>query len=292
MTLRLSPLHFAPLALVLFAASLSAAPKVLYDQASAFGPVIVVEENGLRKLQFETGGALQTVIKPGDPTHLALPYASAAFTGLALCTEPNRVLVVGLGGGTLPMFLRHYYPEAVIDAVDINPDVIHVAKTYFDFREDARMRAHAADGRKFIEETRRPYDVIFLDAFGSDNVPPTLTTEEFLRAVRRAVKPDGVVVGNIWGRHSNTLYDSMVRTYQEVFDDLYILEVRGAGNRILLALPRRLNLTREGLARMASQVSTARKFGFDLGERVSYGFERVTAGSHAGRVLRDGELKR
>ncbi|MBI4624046.1 MAG: fused MFS/spermidine synthase [Verrucomicrobia bacterium] len=289
---RLPLLCAAIFTLVGLVATVRAQQRVLYEKASPYSTVIVTEENGLRTLLFEKGGARQSVVKPGDPDHLELPYASAAFAGLALCGEPRRVLVVGLGGGTLPVFLRKHYPDATIDAVDIDPDVVYVAKKFFDFREDSRMHAFVGDGREFIEKIRQPYDVIFLDAFGSDSVPPHLTTQEFLRAVRRAIRPDGVVVGNIWSRQSNPLYDSMVRTYQEVFDELYILDVQGAGNRILLALPRRQNLSREDLAGLARKVSSAKRFRFDLGERVTHGFQHATKKNNEGRVLRDVDLGR
>ena len=164
-----------------------AADATLFEKEGAFGWVIVTEHNGLRTLQFERGGARQTVVKMGDPAHLELPYAPVALTGLSVCEAPRRVLIVGLGGGTLPMFIRQYFPEAVIDGVDINPDVVDVARRFLGFREDSRMRGIVADGRKFIEETREPYDVIFLDAFGADSVPPPLSTVEFLRAVRKAL---------------------------------------------------------------------------------------------------------
>jgi spermidine synthase len=147
-----------------------------------------------------------------------------------------------------------------------------------------------ADGRAFIEGNREPYDMIFLDAFGRDSVPPSLTTLEFLRAVRRALLPDGVVVGNIWDRSYNTLYDSMVRTYQEAFDDVYILDVRGVGNKIVLSVPRPLSLTREVFAERAANVSRTKRFRFDLGELVTAGFNHATLKSEMGRVLRDAEL--
>jgi len=287
--MRLPLLCVALLTLAGRVAPASGEEKILYEKASPFGLVIVTEANGLRTLRFEKGGARQSVVKPGDPEHLALPYAPVACAGLALCRGPSRILVVGLGGGTLPMFLRQHYPDATIDAVDINPDVVLVAKEYFGFREDPRMRGIVGDGRAFIEQTREPYDLIFLDAFGGDGVPLTLTTQEFLHAVRRAVRPDGVVVSNVWNRPFNPLYDSMVRTYQEVFDELYILEVRSTGNMILLALPRREDLGREDLARRARQVSLAKRFRFDLGEKVRSGFQQATEKNAAGRVLRDAD---
>lgn len=290
MSPRPFPSYVMPLVVLL--ASVRAEPTVLYEKPGQFGMVIVTEEEGLRTLRFEKHGARQSVVKPGDPEHLELPYASVAFTGLALCAEPGRALVVGLGGGTLPMFLRHHFPQAAIDAVEIDPDVVHVARTYFGFREDGRMRATVGDGREFIERTRQPYDIIFLDAFGSDAVPAHLTTREFLQAVRRAVRKDGVVVGNIWQREFNPLHDSMVRTYQDVFDELYILSVQGTSNEILLALPRRLRLGREELAAIARRFSTAKGFRFDLGERVTYGFQDVRAVARRGTVLRDVDLKK
>ena len=278
----------AILILAALVAPTHAGETVLYEKASVFGTIVVTEdESRLRTLRFGKGGARQSVVKPGDPDHLELPYAKVAFVGLALCAEPRRVLVIGLGGGTLPMFLRKNYPDAVIDAVDIDPDVVQVAKQFFGFSEDDRMRAHVDDGRRFIEQAQQPYDAIFLDAFGSDSVPAHLTTQEFLQAVRRAVRPDGVVVGNVWGRYSNRLYDSMVRTYQEVFDELFILDVRGAGNMILLALPRKQPLSRDELTQLARNVSTTRRLRFDLGELVSYGFLHARVRNPEGRVLRD-----
>jgi len=290
MNLRLL-FHAALFSFVVLAALARAEEKVLYEKPSAFGTIVVTEDdNGVRVLRFGQRGPRQSVVKPGDPDYVALPYARAAFTGLALCEEPRRVLVVGLGGGTLPMFLHKHYPKAAIDAVDIDPDVVDVARRFFNFRDDEFMRAHVGDGRKFIEQTRQPYDVIFLDAFGSDSVPPHLTTQEFLRAVRSALKPDGVVVGNVWARFHNPLYDSMVRTYQEVFDELYVLTVQDAGNIILLALPRRQALSRDELAQRARRVSTAKRFGFDLGGLVEFGFQSAPEKNQQGRVLRDADI--
>lgn len=264
---------------------------VLYEKASAYNRIVVTEEkDGLRILRFGKEGARQSVVKPGDPDHLALPYAEVMLVGLALSEEPRRFLVVGLGGGTLPMFLRKHYPDAVIDAVDIDPEVVDVAKKFFGFREDRRMTANVSDGRRFVEITRQPYDVIFLDAFGAAGTPPHLTTQEFLEAVRRAVAPGGVVVANVWGATANRLYGAMVRTYQEVFDAVLILEVRGAGNMVLLALPRGQFPGRDTLARTATNLSSAKRFPFDLGKPVRFGFVDARAKDQRARVLRDRDL--
>ena len=283
---------FAYVALVALVALAHVEQTVLYEKTSAYNTIVVTEEeNGLRTLRFGKDGARQSAVKLGDPDYLALPYAQVALVGLALSEETRRFLVVGLGGGTLPMFLRKYYPNATIDTVDIDPEVVDVAKKFFGFHEDELMNAYVGDGRQFIEKSRLPYDVIFLDAFGANSIPAHLTTQEFLQAVRRAVMPGGVVVGNVWGRSANPLYDSMVRTYQEVFDELLILDVRGAGNKILLALPRKQPLSRDELTQLARKVSAAKRLPFDLGDPVKHGFLDARAKNQHGRVLRDPVLE-
>jgi len=275
----------AALALCVFA---GAEEKVLYEQKSPFGTVMVTEdEQGLRTLLFEKDGVRQSVVKVGDPDHLELAYARVMPVGLAFVEEPRRVLIVGLGGGTIPGFLHKHYPKMRIDVVELNPDVLAVAQKFFGFREDDTLRAHVKDGRKFIEECRDPYDMIFLDAFGPDNIPYSLTTQEFLQAVRRALTPKGAVVANIWNRDSNSLYDSMVRTYQEVFEDVYIVEVRGAGNEIVVALPRGKRIAREDLAQRAARISKEKQFRYDAGEAVTHGYRHEAEKNSRGSVLTD-----
>jgi spermidine synthase len=241
----------------------------------------------MRTLLFADEGTRQSVVKVGDPDHLELPYARTMLSGLALFPEPKRVLVVGLGGGTIPSFLHKHYPQTRIDAVDIDPVVVDVAKQFFGFREDATLRAHVQDGRQFIEERQNAYDIIFLDAFGSASIPYHLATQEFLRAVRRAITAQGVVLADVWGPGLNPLYDSMVRTYQEVFDELYILDVPDVGNKILIALPRRLAVAREELARRAGAISRQKQFRFDMADLVTYGFRYADERDPRARVLTD-----
>jgi len=267
------------------------AQTVIYEKASPYNTIIVTEDHkGMRTLLFERGGGRQSVVKPGDPDHLELPYARVALAGLALCEEPRRILVVGLGGGSLPMFLRKHYPTATIDAAEIDPGVVDVAKKFFGFVEDERMLARVGDGRQFIENARQAdYDIIFLDAFGARDVPKHLTTLEFLQAVRRALKPGGVVVSNVWRPASNPLYDAMARTYQEAFEELFVLDVPGDVNNIFLALPRRQTLGQGDLAGLARKISTAKQFRFDLGDLVEYGFQHAREKNPQARVLRDAD---
>jgi len=277
------------LAVLLSFASLAAAQdKILYQKQSPYSLVVVTEDDqGMRTLRFGTGGVRQSVAKVGDPDHLELPYAPVMLSGLALCPEPKRVLVVGLGGGSIPSFLHKHYPKTRIDAVEIDPVVVEVAKQFFGLNEDETLKTYVQDGRQFIEERPNTYDIIFLDAFGSESIPYHLATREFLQAVRRSITAQGVVLADVWGPGANRLYPSMVRTYQEVFDELYVLEVQGSANKILIALPKKLRVSREELAQRAGAISKQKQFRFDMAELVTYGYQYADEKDPTSQVLLD-----
>jgi spermidine synthase len=153
--IRMHRRHFLALALVwalnVFLPAV-AGEKLLLERKSPYNTIVVTEDDrGMRILRFEQGGARQSVVKLGDPDHLELPYVRVIPVAFVFVEKPQNVLVVGLGGGTIPGFLRKRFPDMRIDAVEIDPGVVEVARSHFGFREDARMHAHVADGRHFIE---------------------------------------------------------------------------------------------------------------------------------------------
>lgn len=261
------------LALLATSACSRAESRVLFDKPSEFNHVIVREDDrGVRYLLFEEDGATQTAVDTRDPQRLVIAYTRTAMTGLAIVPKPNRILMVGLGGGAMPMFLRRNFPDATIDIAELDPVVAEAAKRFFGFREDPKMTIHIGDGRKFIETSPAHYDLIFLDAFGPDSIPYALATREFLLAVRNHLTDEGLVVANVWASSSNPLYFSMVRTYLDVFPELHIVRAPLSSNRIFLALPRKLNLTKRQFMQKAEQIQPKLKPQLELAEMLENGY--------------------
>jgi len=277
--------------LAVLACSAFASRKVLYEKASPYTLISVTEDDeGRRYLGFDASGALQSVVRPGRPLDLVLPYTQVSMVGLAYVPEPRRILIVGLGGGAMPMFLRKVVPRAHIDVVDIDPDVVTVAKRYFGFKEDAHLRAHVGDGRRFIEAERPAYDLIFLDAYGPDSIPEHLATAEFLAAVRAKLSPRGAVVGNVWAFPPNRRYDDMVRTWQVSFTRLYEFIVPQSSNRILVGVGYEEKVAARALEARAEKLERARGVPFDLSGLVDRGYTEATERQPRGQVLKDANL--
>jgi spermidine synthase len=281
----------APLALVLAFALVAPAladDRVLLERKSPYNTIRVTEdEDGLRVMRFVPGGLRQSVVKVGDPDHLEAPYLRAMPVAFVFAPRPRTMLAVGLGGGAFPTFLHRRLPALAIDVVELDPVVVEVAKSHFGFSEDATLRVHVGDGRRFVERSAKKYDLILLDAYGGAEVPYALVTREFLRGVRRATAPGGVVVANVWGPGDNPLYDSMLRTYRAVFDTVYVLDVEDAPNRLVIALPWKSALTRDEVIGRARALTGALKLRDDLGPIVERGFRPAGPDGASARVLTD-----
>jgi spermidine synthase len=255
----------------------TAKEDLLYEGQTLCGLARVTQDrDGIRTLRFGKNGPRQSIVKPGDLNYLGLPYTKSAMIGLAFAEHIDRILVIGVGGGSIPMFLRKHYPSAYIDVVDIDPQIIALAKQYFNFAENRSLRSHAQDGRTFIENVQKPYDLIFLDAFTAAGIPKHLATKEFLLAMKNALKTSGAVITNMWSTATaNPLYRTMLRTYQEVFDEVFTLRVPKAGNKVVIALPILKKMNLSGITEHAQQISVQRTLPFDLSELLQPGLVRL-----------------
>ena len=276
------------LAILMLVACTSKA-AIIHETTGQFGSIVVEEHPmGVRTLRFSRNGARQSVVKLGDPDHLELSYARTVLAGLALSGKSRRMLVLGLGGGSLPMFLHKNYPDATIDVVEIDPGVVAVARKFFEVREDRRLMIHVQDARRFVESAQSGiYDLILVDAFGANSAPAHLTTQEFMRSLRRAVSKEGVVVGNLWRRAFNPQYDSMLLTYRSVFESSILLDVPGDANSILLALPRSDAPDRERFSVQAGNLAKAKGFRVDLETMVKNAYQAGPALKLQGGILFD-----
>lgn len=243
----------------------AAAEKVLLEKESLYHYLRVVESDGVRRLQFRRGGEdfEESAIDLEDPARFKLSYYRGMMAALAHQPEPKRVLFVGLGGGTLPIVLRRYYPEAQIDSIELDPAVAEVAKEYFGLKEDERTKVYVRDGRVQIRRLAREglkYDLIYLDAFRGGYIPYHLTTKEFMEQVRSILADGGAVAANL--RPDFRSYDYQRRTIAAVFRNQW--SYAAEGNVIVMADNRREPPSKKDLLETASRLQKEKHLTFDL----------------------------
>jgi spermidine synthase len=242
------------------------AQKLIHSERSMYRDVLVYEERGERCMCFtrECRIGRQSCIYLARPREFALNYTHMVMGGLLFATSapPKTLLIVGLGGGTLPTALREVLPDAVIDTVEIDPAVTGVARRFFGFKEDPKMKVYEMDGRVYVKRAIREgkkYDAILLDAFDHEYIPEHLLTKEFLTEVKSLLAPGGVLVGNTFS--SSRLYDHESTTYAAVFGTFYNLK---AANRVIVAKPAGLPTMEQLRARAMEYELVLRGFGVDV----------------------------
>jgi len=232
------------------------AQKLVHSERSLYREVLVYEEGTVRCMCFTRKCRVgrQTCIDTRAPNRFVMNYTQMMMSALFLNPEPRSILIVGLGGGTLPRALAQLLPEARFDLVEIDPAVVRVARQYFDFAPNVRLNVIEADGRVFVKRAIREgrrYDLIMLDAFDHEYIPEHLLTREFLSEVASLLSSGGVLAANTFS--SSRLYDHESTTYAAVFGTFYNLR---KDNRVVLAMQTPLP-DRETIARRANTFAQA-----------------------------------
>ena len=213
--------------------------KELHRERSLYRNVIVTEKNNIRCMRFETRRkkkSNQACINLKKSNELVFEYTQSILAGLVFNPAPKNILVIGLGGGVLPQVFESVLSDTVITSVEIDPAVVSIAKEFFNYRENDRIKTSTQDGRVFIKRALRKnkkYDWIILDAFNGDYIPEHLLTLEFLQEVKGLLSPNGLLSANTFS--SSELYNYESVTYQAVFNQLQILQSPTKGNRVIFA---------------------------------------------------------
>jgi len=182
--------------------------------------------------------------------------------------RPGSILVIGGGDGGVLRELVKYRSVRHITLVELDPEVIRVAKKFLPtisqgaFR-DRRVSVRIGDGAAVVEEApAASFDVIVNDSteYVSGSPAELLFSRNFYRKVRRALKPGGIfatLVGDVWDaplvgekpeeREESRIFQRLRSVFPSVrqhwfpvpsFGDIYGVAVSGIGSQSWKALRR------------------------------------------------------
>lgn len=216
--------------------------RLEHEEVSAFSRIRVRSNGEVRALTFVRDNgqeAVQSRINLAAPHTLLSPYARGMFASYLYQPRPQRVLIVGLGGGAMVRFLTHHEPQVQIDAVEIDPVVVRLAGEYFGVRSGGNVRVHTADAVAFVESTADRYDLILMDAFlrpsgdtDATGVPTGLKTLAFLGRLKQALAPGGVVAFNV-NEHASMAAD--IAAVAAAFGHAVVFRCPPSDNKVVIA---------------------------------------------------------
>jgi spermidine synthase len=211
----------------------------------------ILDHGALRFLHFELD-KVQSLMRCDDPDALCLRYTRKMMAFLLFNSQPRRILLLGLGGGSLAKFCYRYLPSATITAVENDLDVLALREEFRVPLDDERFRVLHGDGVAYVASRGPRSDVILIDAYDRRGAAPGLAASSFYGNVLRRLTLGGIMVTNIHGEpHERAHHFDSIRA---VFGQRVIaLPVREDGNLIVLAFrtdaaarnwPRRKRLAR------------------------------------------------
>ena len=162
-----------------------------------------------------------------DDGSMAFDYTQYFDLYRLFTPELRTALAIGGGAYSVPRAILRDSPQAIVDVAEIDPSLHALAIRYFELPEEARLRNHVIDGRRFLHDTAERYDLVFSDAYSSFvSMAPQFTTLEFFRLAKSRLKQDGVLIANYYGSlapQTRSMIYSVLRTMRAVFAQVYVI---------------------------------------------------------------------
>ncbi len=230
------------------------------DHTSKYSHVKIYRENNTRTLYFVRDNGDEVVESRVDldrPDDLLVEYTQFMFLSYLFRPSPERVCIVGLGGGSMVHFLNRHDRQVKVDVVEIDPSIVQIAAQYFGVRSGGNLKIHTADGIAYLKNTDSHYDVIYMDAFlkpsrdtDDTGVPVRMKTVQFYKEVQKKLNPDGIMVFNL-NPHPGLEED--VKTIREAFPQVYVFRLEGSG-LVVVASTSEQRTGYPALAKSAAQI--------------------------------------
>ena len=181
-----------------------------------------------------------------DPRRLEFEYTrwiGDAVEGSAPRGRALDAVFVGGGGFTLPRWLAATRPGSRSRVLEVDGDLVDVARERLGLRTSPSLRVLEGDARMTMrDQPSRSADVVVGDAFGGRAVPWHLATREWVAQVRRVLRPGGLYALNVIDQGGLELMRAEAATLLEAFADVRLVALPGlgGGNLVLLASERPL----------------------------------------------------
>lgn len=210
---------------------------VIYRDINDQGIIEILQDDHCRSLHLGSDSK-QSSVDLRAPQRLILSYTRAMMSCLLFRPAPRRVLLIGLGGGSLARFLLHHFPECLIDAVELRQDVARLAQAYFCLPAHPNLAIFISDAALFLrrEQGRSArYDLILVDAFEHDGAAPVVKDHAFIDACAARLAPAGVFSINLWNNAADGVADSVANVAAHYGHNILELPVTDKGNLIVHA---------------------------------------------------------
>ncbi|MGY0218785.1 spermidine synthase [Endozoicomonadaceae bacterium StTr2] len=245
---------------------------------SEYSKIKVYDEGPLRQLAFINQDGTerhQTTLVREAPWQQNRSYSRNVLAAFLFMPRPQKVLLAGLGGGAMVHFIHHHQLAEKLDVVELDPEVIAIARQYFNLPSGPAISVIQDDALKaFASPNMGPYSLIIVDILlGNMNtstdtrgIPLDVRTKSTLTGVYQRLVPWGAAIFNLHVCERSLEDIELIHT---IFPQLYVWIAPGTGNIIVAALKQTTRISDEELTNRARKLDKRRFAGFKYDELLS-----------------------
>jgi spermidine synthase len=238
---------------------------------------VTATRTGFRYLRVGDQGAIRGAIRVKKPGYLPFPYTRSAMSFLAFQEVlPGDVLFLGMGAGSMPRFLLAELPDAKVQVVEDTELYAELATEHFELSPGPRLNVEVGDLREFVEEVNKRYDAIVYDPYVDGEIPYRHATREFYQEAYKKLAAGGVLVVHVWEKEETPTRAEMLAGMQDVFGQVYMMEVPNTTSSILVAARQRRQTTQENASERAREITQDLALNFDLSVIIARQYQYAT----------------
>jgi spermidine synthase len=195
----------------------------------------MVHETALSKSMVFSDIDIQSRMSVARPNELQFEYTRLMMGAWLFQPQPQRILMVGLGGGSLAKFCYQHFPQMHITVLEINPHVIALRQQFLIPDDDARFEVVQVDAAHFMGQTPQTFDWVLVDGFDQHGLPEPLCSPQFYADCRRVLTPSGVAVFNLHRFHAyrDVYVDRIASAFAQA---LWVVNAPGTTNCVVFAV--------------------------------------------------------
>lgn len=187
-----------------------------------------------------------------------LEYIQQMMAWMLFEEQPQQIVQLGLGTGALTKFCYSHFPQSHVTTIELNPKVINVCHAMFKLpQNDERLTVVPMDAMEFVCDHAHHgnADILQVDLYDADALGPVLDSPEFYAACADCLKPDGIMMINLFGDHPS--YEKNLAAIRQTFTQVLYLPEINAGNVVAFAFKTKRELDFQHLYDRAIAINDA-----------------------------------
>ena len=202
--------------------------KVLFELESDFHTIKVVENEIGRFLHYADtyqAGYINTDFYKGN-----LPYINYFLVPYLMNSKIENILLIGLGSGRIVnQFETIFENLKTIDVVDLEENIVNIARDYFDFNPSEKFNFILQDGLTYLRNNKKKYDLIVVDVANNDGIDLRFLSKEYFASIKKSLKKNGIFVSNMcaspdFENKKNIFFKEFFPIYKKNFENNFVFK--------------------------------------------------------------------